>query len=360
MTGSDNRVQRFLDQHGALIGIAGLGLALVFAVLWLSSSDGSSNVVSTGTSITTLPSAATLPELPVSTSVAPDATAPSDTAQITPIQSEGSLVAVKIDNAPGARPQVGLGLATTVVEMPVEGGITRFTAFFTAGDDAPIVSPIRSLRWTDVLFIPLFSDVVVTTGGRSYIEGAITSEGVEVFNLSSSHLVQNGGQAPYDVEASVADIPGGASKTPFAAGANLDEGTRPEVIEIPFSSVEMVEWRWEGGRFVRYSNDAPHMVREVPGGDEQRFARDAILVLKVVQRSAGYTDSAGADVPIFDLIGTGEALLATEDGMVEGVWIRLSKDDPFTILNAGGEPIMVPLEGLLISLVPRFVEISTR
>ncbi len=41
------------------------------------------------------------------------------------------LFAVAIDNGPKAEPQSGVDAADLVFELPVEGGITRFLAFFT-------------------------------------------------------------------------------------------------------------------------------------------------------------------------------------------------------------------------------------
>ena len=40
------------------------------------------------------------------------------------------IVAVKVDNVLAAQPQIGIGEAEMIIEAPVEGGITRFTALF--------------------------------------------------------------------------------------------------------------------------------------------------------------------------------------------------------------------------------------
>lgn len=54
-------------------------------------------------------------------------------------------LAVVIDNQAAARPQSGLSEASLVYEVLVEGGITRFLAFFLDNDSAAI-GPVRSLR----------------------------------------------------------------------------------------------------------------------------------------------------------------------------------------------------------------------
>jgi len=59
------------------------------------------------------------------------------------------ILAVKIDNAPLARPQLGLGLADVVYEQLAEGGTTRFLAMYLS-QDPERVGPVRSARLTDI------------------------------------------------------------------------------------------------------------------------------------------------------------------------------------------------------------------
>jgi hypothetical protein len=56
------------------------------------------------------------------------------------------LYAVSIDNQVDARPASGINQAAFVYEAPVEGGITRFLAFFERGVQAPKIGPVRSAR----------------------------------------------------------------------------------------------------------------------------------------------------------------------------------------------------------------------
>ena len=58
------------------------------------------------------------------------------------------VLAVKIENAPEARPQTGLQRADIVYEEPVEGGLTRFIVLFHCVDGGT-VGPVRSARTTD-------------------------------------------------------------------------------------------------------------------------------------------------------------------------------------------------------------------
>jgi hypothetical protein len=81
-------------------------------------------------------------------------------------QSEKSRpYAVMIDNYPAARPQFGLSAASLVYEIPVEGGVTRYLAFFLP-ETAPLkIGPIRSARDYFLNFAKEFSATYVHCGG---------------------------------------------------------------------------------------------------------------------------------------------------------------------------------------------------
>ncbi len=74
------------------------------------------------------------------------------------------VVAVKIDNAPGARPQSGLGEAGVVYEHETEGSVTRYTAFFL-DSELDQVGPIRSARFVDRDLVQQFDALFAHVGG---------------------------------------------------------------------------------------------------------------------------------------------------------------------------------------------------
>jgi len=57
-------------------------------------------------------------------------------------------LAIKVENAPEARPQSGMDKADVVYEEVVEGGVVRFMAVFQS-QDAAEVGPVRSVRPVD-------------------------------------------------------------------------------------------------------------------------------------------------------------------------------------------------------------------
>jgi hypothetical protein len=66
-----------------------------------------------------------------------------------PVKRLSRVLAVKIDNIVQARPQTGLQSADMVYIIPVEGGLTRFMAVFSA-HVPPVIGPVRSARQSDL------------------------------------------------------------------------------------------------------------------------------------------------------------------------------------------------------------------
>lgn len=64
----------------------------------------------------------------------------------TPSSEKSRPFAVMIDNYPAARPQFGLAEASLVYEAPVEGGVTRYLAFFLPETAPAAIGPVRSAR----------------------------------------------------------------------------------------------------------------------------------------------------------------------------------------------------------------------
>lgn len=84
-------------------------------------------------------------------------------------------LAVIIDNALAARPQSGLEFADVVVEIPVEGGMTRFLAIISR-NETELVGPIRSARPYLVDLAKEYNGILVHAGGSEEAVQAIDRE----------------------------------------------------------------------------------------------------------------------------------------------------------------------------------------
>ncbi len=76
------------------------------------------------------------------------------------------VIAFKVDNNLNARPQSGLQEADTVMEILVEGGMTRFLAFFM-DKVSSYVGPIRSARPTDPTMVRPYGGILVVSGATA-------------------------------------------------------------------------------------------------------------------------------------------------------------------------------------------------
>lgn len=258
------------------------------------------------------------------------------------------LVAVKVDNAPGARPQIGLDRARVVIEAPVEGGMTRFLAFFELGDT--LVGPVRSVRHVDVDLVGLLSKTLVSTGGRPFVVGELEGNGVTMIGIDpeNSPLQQVERPAPHNLVVSLSGIVPNSPVTSGLPWGELPEGVSVGAVPGPGG----VSWRYEGGAYIRSEEGDP--VQVLPGWDEAPvpLTVETVLVMTVNERSAGYQDVNGLEVPTFDVIGSGGLVVHHGGRSVEGSWSRASLIAPYVFRTADGMPFGLPPARTFIHLVP--------
>ncbi|MGH3253108.1 MAG: DUF3048 domain-containing protein, partial [Trebonia sp.] len=145
--GAAGKLRQVVSRHPRLTAATGLGVAAITAL---------------SVTLALLPASA--PERPAAQATfTPPTVAPSATPTPTPtptgppfdpftgqrVKALGPVLAVKIDNIVNARPQTGLQSADLVYVIPVEGGLTRFMAVYSARVP-PVVGPVRSARESDL------------------------------------------------------------------------------------------------------------------------------------------------------------------------------------------------------------------
>jgi|FLYL01.1.fsa_nt_gi hypothetical protein len=242
----------------------------------------------------------------------------------------GPLVAVKVDNAPAARPHIGLTSATFLLEAPVEGGLTRLTAIYEESS-LGLVGPVRSLRPVDADLLAPFRPVdVYATGGRPFVVGSVIGSGMTVHtpeNSAAFHSLER--PAPHHLFA-VPQPPRSDESRP--AGLPWRTGD-PPTLEEPAGALgytvgtERIVWRYQDGTYLRWNDDDPFMVLSAPDGEASQLEVDVVVLMFVNRKSAGYTDSAGAEVPTFDVVGGGDLVAAWDGRMVRGRWFRDNQAD---------------------------------
>jgi hypothetical protein len=280
-------------------------------------------------------------------------------------------VVVKIENSAQARPQSGLQAADIVVEELVEGGLTRFAAFYQSADPGR-VGPVRSVRHVDAAIAGPTHGILVFSGGAGPALAVVSRTGLR--------LVQEGDpsgafsrirtrSAPHNLYFRVGTLwarPGsgvppaylpftstGAGIGAAAAGAPAP-GAAQEApatsAALAFSVVQRPSWTFDRatGRW-RRSETGGHAAVSAGGA---LLVADNVLILRVRIRDAGYPDPAGNPVPETVFTGTGGAVLLHGGRRVTGTWSKSGPLAALQLAGADGRPLRLSPGRTWIELVP--------
>ena len=269
-------------------------------------------------------------------------------------------LSVKVDNAPDARPQLGLNSADLVTEELVEGGLTRFMATFQSRDAAS-VGPIRSAR-------PVDADLLRELGGGIFAySGASAGALAPVQQRSGSVLLSPergatvfdrvpGRPAPANLFASTTAL--------YAAGHQLSahlgpprplfhyspqppDGPAAHTVTLAFSGNSSSGWTASGGVWERTQDGAPARL-----ADGSVITADNVVVLSVATRPSGIYDVRGNQTPLTIFTGSGTCWILRDGVVVKGTWQRPTTDGAVSLVDAGGQPIPLKPGRTWMELLP--------
>lgn len=231
---------------------------------------------------------------------------------------------VMIDNHPDARPQSALDEAFLVYEAQVEGGITRFLAFFYEGQHVEEIGPVRSARPYFLNWSQAFDAVYVHVGGSPEALKMIRTTGIvdldEYFN-AKTFARSRARFAPHNVYTSLQDLVSWAEgqelelpvyeswmfeSQPRELDAMIDQS-----ITIDFNQGFGVEWHYDAklGAYKRFQQGSirPHKAKDDILVDNVIVIEAPSEVIDEVGRRAMKTnDTGGARVYHYgeEIIGT--------------------------------------------------------
>jgi len=284
--------------------------------------------------------------------------------------AERRVVAVKIDNHPGARPQSGLDLADAMIEIRVEGGFTRFLALFHT-TDTDYVGPVRSARPTDASVLRPLGAVLVLSGAQQWVMSYLSSRGIKLIGeVAGSGLFRiRTRPAPHNLFGNTWEMRVLADQRsyPDEFGVPLYEvaawETMPdeeaEAITISWSDSNTIVWRYEDGRYLRYlDRDIPHQLVDAEG-EATQIGADVLVAIGGRWYTATPNPGArGNPVPAIETVGSGPVTVFADGYVKTGTWQRDSIEEPFTFLDADGVPFTVPPGRPWISVYPKNRDIS--
>lgn len=336
---------------------AGLAALLLVTTGCNSSSDLHAQVAAT--TKTTSTSAA-----PTTTPPPPPVVWPLTGVPTTALVSRPAL-AVKIENSIDARPQTGLNSADMVWEEVVEGGITRFVAVFHS-TLPPEIGPVRSVRPMDPSIAVPLHGVLAFSGGAAWILDLVKKSGAQSLSQDAGNAGfyrSKARNAPHNVYATpqtlLAQADAAHSAPPPAQFDFPLPGGQPTVatagtpatsLKMTISGVSHPQWTWSApdGKWLRSENTTPSV-----GADGARLAATNVVVVRVdVVLTNGY-DPAGNRVPETQLVGKGDALVASGGRTIAATWTKTAQDQRLVLIGPDGNPIVLAPGNTWIELVPK-------
>lgn len=281
-------------------------------------------------------------------------------------------LAVKIDNAPPARPPVGLEAADIVFEELGEGGLTRFLSFFHC-DDAEDLGPVRSARNVDVDILQEFAPVLFGySGANDQVLGKIEStesiidlrhgDNADAFRRESSrnspYNLFSSTEALRDLEAAE-DVEGPPSvgfefdpelleaetqqepspaegESPSENGEVAEPAETAETVAFEFSPATRVRYTYDADakRYLRFHGDTPHN-----SSSGEQLGAVNVVILKTEITEGEVRDASGSPTMDTSVVGSGEAVVVRAGQVEFGTWNRSSLDSNTTLETRDGETI---------------------
>ncbi|MGE5559453.1 MAG: DUF3048 domain-containing protein [Chloroflexota bacterium] len=259
---------------------------------------------------------------------------------------------VIIDNDPAAWPVSGLSRACLVYEVPVEGGLTRFLAFYHH-QDAALTGPVRSVR---TYFLPLVLEndaILAHVGGSEAALEGIAANGIEHFDelVGGTPFWQGSNRhRPYSTftntdqmrtAAVKAGYRGADKAQPFAAFSDdnpfaVDPQAGLSIKPAPTITFGggAVSYRYDStaGVYQRYSGDAGQRDGATGGG----ISPQTVVVLFLPGKAP-----AGNPEGSLRLTGSGTAFYFSGGVGTAGTWKRSTAAARTELLDAAGKPIVL-------------------
>ena len=255
-------------------------------------------------------------------------------------------LAVKIDNAPDARPQAGLDVADVVYEEVVEGGTTRFIAILHSAAP-PLAGPVRSVRPMDPDILAAYHGLFAYSGGIPAFVSLMRKAPVQDVNVdvaTDAYSWDKSRRAPHNTFISPEKLwpkakgdnaaPPQAMFEYRATGAPFGEADATGV-SITYGPRASAAYDWDApsATWKRTQNGTPHMT-----ASGAQVAPDNVVIQFVTTRTLGYRDQSGTNVVESEVVGSGDAWILSGGRITKGKWSKSSQTAVTKYADAAGNP----------------------
>ena len=305
-------------------------------------------------SASSAPTAATAAVWPLRGTPAPSA----DAISVRPI-------VVKVAADPAARPQSGLADADLVLEIPVEGGLTRFAVVFQSKDPSKI-GPVRSARQSDLNYLSSLHAILAHVGASEQVTKLVRDaaksggfvdvdefEHPDVFERTSDRA------APYNAYTTGAKLRrvGGSEKVKVSAlhyGDGPSASTDGTSLTVPLPA-EPIKYLYDSARSAYHRTYGGGPAATTDGGHEVLPA-NVIVISTDVTPIPGTADAAGAPSVDYRATGSGPVVILRDGKRYEGTWGRQG-EGMYTFKDATGAEILLKPGMTWIHIMPMEVRL---
>ena len=270
---------------------------------------------------------------------------PETPAELNPLTGEPSgdnryLIAIMVNNAPKARPQTGLINADLVYEMEMEGGLTRFLAFYYS-ELPEDVGSVRSARSYALMLAKEWDAYYAHVGGSTDAYAKIPEWGIKTIDDIKGHRgfwVDPKEVRPHNTYLNLKRALIGKKENGvfhnWVFEKPVDEA--PDYREIRFSYDQFTKpsyvYSEEDNLYWRFINGEPHL----DFATEEQIKTRNLIVQYAKHRSINDKD---LHIEI-DLVGEGKAEYFLGGKYQEGTWRKKDYKSPTEYLDKDGKPIV--------------------
>jgi hypothetical protein len=246
-------------------------------------------------------------------------------------------IVVKIANDPGARPQSGLALADVILEIPVEGGLTRYAVVYHS-QTSPRIGPVRSARQSDLNYLPTLRAILVHVGASESVAKLVRDASkngsfvdVDEFEHPAAFGRISTRPAPYNAytaAAQIAEAAGAAGRDrvdvpalQFDAAGGKATSTAAASLTIPYAGAGRVVYSYDAATGAYHRRQGGEATIDNEGRRE--VLPDNVIVIKTdVKEIPGTADVTGAPSVDFRATGTGAVVVLRDGKRFDGKWSR--------------------------------------
>ncbi len=274
---------------------------------------------------------------------------------------------IKVANDPAARPQSGMSQADLVLEIPVEGGITRYALVFQSQDPSK-VGPVRSARQSDLNYLPALHAILAHVGASESVtqmvrDAAKSGSFVDIDEFQHADAFERvaGKVAPYNAYTSgskIRDAAGDAGRArvdvpalQFDASVGKAAGKEATSLAIPYAGAGKVTYAFDAAAGSYHRTQGGQLTMDADAKKE--VMPDNVVVIKTeVKEIPGTADVTGAPSLDFRATGTGTVVILREGKRFDGTWSRGGTSDMYRFADSAGAPIPLKQGLTWIHIVP--------